>query len=1188
MADLKGFLDQHEIDVDALARIKHRLFVVGRFNRRPVLLDRPPEMYLFTNRPQSELPQQYLGLFSQKFGLRYENFIKALQPMMAERVLPGTFPVVVQYTPCEEDSKDSSVVIDMENYFFSRAIANTEQPAFDGNRNGTAPEIFGDGGKGIYRHIRTNLNLFCNFQPRTGELLDAFSALLSSCAMLHGLPAYAKGGALPGGILEKLVDFVYSSDLTADFSLDGIDFASRGWEEFLPRESSKRARESLVKVANTFRNVLVGAGDQHGDMRVAGVTVYQRAKDILDRKNKLTTEFRQAREAYTNLRQIVRSKVLLSMVLEWVFKAHYDLREVQCLADEDDQDKQVEKFILGKERHPGVKEPVKRATAQARHEFKKSLAENFERLIQAIIADDGEAVEGMESLPTEIRSLAEGLRQDKVRQKLLRGMAKASGDPQPFIESQKTILIDVLLPVLYQTPTMSLYDLRMLFRKEVQIAYLTTVTLDDKHQGIVRKVAQDFLPEFQRSIDDRTREIRNASSVQCDLLRNYIERIASRDMAKLIVDAQKRISCALTVIENTKLAPGEVRGASHIAPIFNANVGAAAKTQPGQRIVQAVRNLAADIAPREIEEWDVAKSLATKEKGERVTETVAEPGSSKAALAQSASVTVAAAVHSPADEHSRPHLEGSNSSSSETALPAVDPQSTETPSDELRTQVESMVKDFVTSSKSRPEIGDLVAAVSKKVQESPTIIDQAKEAIRVFHQILQVIYQCYRDNQDKKALVGLIERMTLANLMLSNQEALNLGKECSNLYPMLLDVIQNMDAENPDPRLFIRDFSLTNYFDNDVLGTPEGEDTSGITELRQLLRRQTIESLENTVSFISELHGIKHLMDSVGKDSRAEVIVVNATADEFLTWIDRDNLVGGHGNRQCLQSAFIRNGQQATACPGLVYMSDSAFSAQSLMESKMAWLSKLAATRLSDGGLRLIVPPICLSTGVQDSSDTWESNGLSLARIAEPSGPPDEPPPAPVVIVGPSPYLNRPGDVFGTWLPAGYLFAAHFLSAPEQMVKIYPTKAKDEGRFRVVGAGIGKMRPSLDRVLWGGQGDSYAFAVDFYLYMLLTVLATAENNIRVNSEQPTAASFFPFFTGHRDSGVKREDWKTSSALDRALLGSASYFSLEQDLSKEALRGVCLLHGAEQQIRAIGWFNKALEAARLPRHKGNAK
>lgn len=475
---------------------------------------------------------------------------------------------------------------------------------------------------------------------------------------------------------------------------------------------------------------------------------------------------------------------------------------------------------------------------------------------------------------------------------------------------------------------------------------------------------------------------------------------------------------------------------------------------------------------------------------------------------------------------------------------------------------------------------DLLEAIRVSAEADQKLVGKARDSVRIFSQILNVIYQRYRENQDKQSYMGRVERMTLANLLLSNQEALGLGGPASNLYTMLLDAVENMDPEMPDARAFIRDFSLTRYFDNDDLKkTPHKK--HGITDLRQTLNAQRVESLRNTVSFISELRGVKYLLDIVSKDNRAEVVVVNATADEFLDWMIRDNLTGGQQNsKQLLHSGFLVGAQRESACPGLIYMTDSAFPEG----GKGAWLDSLRHVNLIQGQERLIIPPICISTTGQNETDAWIAEGQALAASAAGGGPGQSPMPAAVLVVGPSPYMNRPGDLFPTYLPAGYVFAAHYLCQPEQRVHNRMLKAKDEGRFRIIGGGHGPIRGSLERVMWGGDAnDGYSFAADFYLYILLSVLATAQNNIQPEEARPAPEDFFPYFTYSKDIWQMNR-WESSRVLNPALIGSSKQFGLEQDENGRLRANMLLL--TEQgvlKIPDIRWFNEVLTRANLPRY-----
>src|SRR5215831_5978829 len=118
---LSEFLRDNDIDLDALERIRHRLFIVGRFNQRNTGAD--PDLYLFTNRP--DLSDRYKKNFKVVLDLNYDQFVKTLRPAIAERIeKEGRFPVVIQEVPQGNDALDGTCVIDTFNFFFQRAIAN--------------------------------------------------------------------------------------------------------------------------------------------------------------------------------------------------------------------------------------------------------------------------------------------------------------------------------------------------------------------------------------------------------------------------------------------------------------------------------------------------------------------------------------------------------------------------------------------------------------------------------------------------------------------------------------------------------------------------------------------------------------------------------------------------------------------------------------------------------------------------------------------------------------------------------------------------------------------------------------------------------------------------------------------------------------------------------------------------------
>ncbi len=121
------------------------------------------------------------------------------------------------------------------------------------------------------------------------------------------------------------------------------------------------------------------------------------------------------------------------------------------------------------------------------------------------------------------------------------------------------------------------------------------------------------------------------------------------------------------------------------------------------------------------------------------------------------------------------------------------------------------------------------------------------------------------------------------------------------------------------------------------------------------------------------------------------------------------------------------------------------------------------------------------------------------------------------------------------------------------------------------------------RVVGGDANDGYSFAADFYLYILLSVLATAQNIIQPEEARPAPEDFFPYFTYSKDIWQMNR-WESSRVLNPALIGSSKQFGLEQDENGRLRANMLLL--TEQgvlKIPDIRWFNEVLTRANLPRY-----
>lgn len=1167
------FLDDNMIDVTTLERIKHRLFIVGRFNQRNT--GPYPDLYLFKN-PNRSISGRYKENFKEVWPLRYESFVQALGPAIAERVIPGKIPMVLQVVPQGDDAVDGSSVIDIFNFFFQRADANSDQEAFQGSQPGLPRELLKDSerdrGKTIFKLIRNNLNLFSRFQPRTYELVEAISKLLGNCGMENNMPPYASGGALPAGFPERLIDYLYAEDSRKPFSAEGLEFGSEPWAEL---QRNERAREMFCNVVTAFRDELLAAGvEQFNDFRFKGKTLNEQARRVL--KEDLMKDFRRARDAFNGLRQILRSKVLLSMVLEWLLQAYYEIDDVKALggeANDDAKDRAVEKAILYKSVENDLAKPVKRASPEERRKFKLALTENFEFLLKAILAKDDAAAALINKLPQALQSLAQEVRRDRDRKRVLAGISGSdlgSDYEKAFIEASKVVLLDVLCPTLFQIPMLSEHMLRQFFRQETMAAYLTAVFLANDSQDAVRKIAEDHIELFQSKIDNATQSIRDTGELQQRLLGSFLDVLAKPEIQRRLKEGLHVLSEAHTILEHATFGarPGQEPGAGKISAIF---------PDPAYRESSALEQTG-------IRDEDVTKPLqkVVEEQVERIVEKAAAAASggarAQAGAAPHAGAASEAASFPPGGGAADRGLNG-GADKKATAGAAGAPEESPSRRSDIEQNAEEKVNsvlarlfpDGTPTNLKQSQVTKVVSDATEQLTQDGEFLAGVKGDVRAFEQALYLIYQRYNENAEKKTFRNRVERLTLINMMLLFQKDLGLGQVCSNLYHLLLDLIQHLDPENPDPKAFLAEKSLTVYFDNAVLAD------GGITRLRETLDAQAHLNLQSTVDFVSELKGVKYLIDAVANDREAEIIVINATAGEFLNWLRTDNLLDDRAGKMRLVSGnLVTNAQnsQKSIQPGLVYLTDIAFTGT----SKGVFIDNLSQFQMREGDLSLLLPPLCISTPMRQQD--WIKQGRDWAMKAKEA-------PAPVVIVGPASFMNRPDDAFKTYLPAGYLFAAHFLCRPDQKIQNEFVPVQSSGRFRVIGFGAADMRESLDRVLWGeSQADSYAFAVDFYLYIVLTVMATAVRRGGALYKAVEEGQFYEWLHYVEGATLNPKPWQSTRALNKTLLGGdALRFAMELSEDFTELLSVSLKptekKGLRLAVRDIGWFNRARKNAGIP-------
>ncbi|HKJ85750.1 MAG TPA: hypothetical protein VKA06_06720, partial [Spirochaetia bacterium] len=458
---LKSEIEKFNVDMDAIARIRKRVFVVGRFNQHRQV-DNEPGIYLFSNR--SDLSPGYLRNFTAHSTLDYESFVEALQPAIAEKVEYGKrHPLIVQGIPGSEEDLETSFVIDLFNYFFDRAVRHSDQPEFRTDHSDSDPELLQreerERGKGILQQVRRDLRSFSRFQHRNGELVEEAAKVIAKCSGVNGLPAYAYAGALPGGFPEALIDFLYSEEQYAKFDATELEFTGE-WAT-LANDDSARAR--FEDVVTAFRDAAIDWEHLRFAEMFAGQPLHAQVRTS-DRA--LLDEFRKARAAVNRLRQILRSKVLLSMILEWVIESLNDLPSVREI-DADDKharNEQMGRAILEEWESNGLARPVKRPSREERRRFEAELCAGFEDVVRGIVVEGEEASSDVVSgLSEELRELVATLRKDTGTVDALRMMAGSDGDGDrvgAFVDANQTVLRDVMCPTLFRTPLVSPTALR--------------------------------------------------------------------------------------------------------------------------------------------------------------------------------------------------------------------------------------------------------------------------------------------------------------------------------------------------------------------------------------------------------------------------------------------------------------------------------------------------------------------------------------------------------------------------------------------------------------------------------------------------------------------------------------------------------------------------------------------------------
>ena len=155
------------------------------------------------------------------------------------------------------------------------------------------------------------------------------------------------------------------------------------------------------------------------------------------------------------LRQIMRSKVLLSMVVEWILGDLKDLPGVRDLpANTKQQNVAIERAILHDWKDVGLAKPIRRPAKDERRDFTKSMSDSFDELMKTIlIADEKErekAIKG--NLTKEFQELARELLEDNQKIESIRMVTNFEDNEKytAFKGAMEVVFMDLISPKLYK------------------------------------------------------------------------------------------------------------------------------------------------------------------------------------------------------------------------------------------------------------------------------------------------------------------------------------------------------------------------------------------------------------------------------------------------------------------------------------------------------------------------------------------------------------------------------------------------------------------------------------------------------------------------------------------------------------------------------------------------------------------
>jgi hypothetical protein len=1025
--------------------------------------------------------------------LNYKSFIDVIGPTLTEN--HGAVKVTANeslpfFTILSQQKNttpgNTSYKIDPYNYFFLRAISSTKHDFFLQNRKKDAPInnlIDETPGITIFRQMQASLQNFCAFQSRNFDLIRSFTQLLVANAGYGGIPVnFADGAELPVNFVPLFVDYLYQEG-PHDFNTSLLDFsADTVWQVAVEESNKPTFLYTLKRLVTVYKESLLRQGDTTTETTIPGL-------DLRELSNLANTDLKKAfiasRESYNILRQITRSKVLLSMVLHWAVEYFNTLPSAVAASKGVQRSQAIENAI--NEGSDGLAAPINKLPGDMKvddliNDFKLS----FPILIAYVNDPSLEKTQmAFQALSSFAQTIGDSILKDQQKTESIRLIMKI--EPQQrasLLKSIESFLTDVVIPRLFKEPGLTSQELLRKYKEYESDLFLTSAILEIADGA---DIGQFF---------DMDQALSSKEKVLGDLITGIVKFLVQPQVQKNIADARQTLINYGT-LRNLGMADNKKFGIGWEVPMLPAKENAYETSV---------------LDPRKKEQIGLLNYKSPERQQEIKLLLLAEP-----------------------QDIIEDGLEKSNGNLSLA----------------LKSYVNDDNEDKLT--------------VSRKIE---TIVEND---VKIYFRSLSKIYARYASPDQFSSFKRKVEALTLAKLLLLQKDELGLGKEGTNLYDLLLDMVEMLNGAEPNLKEFFARHSLTKYIRQSIFS----HNGLGFTALTTALKNQAETSLKNVMQYVSELQGIKYLFDFVSKENKeAEIIVINGDSNDFIDWLTA-NLKNPNANLLNPQNLVKQNNPDKPDdkyFPAVIFMTNLAFNKNGWNDTfseKENFVKKLgpeAKTLLRDGSITSIIPPICLDTSVIDPANNkgWITEGNSLDRAAQNAI-------APILIVGPSLALNDEKDPFHTTLSSGYVFCAHLLAkGSKQQLTLTNVNAQPTGRFQNIGKGNAGVTITTQNIIGALDMDNqqYAFAADYYLYLIALVAGFIRHS--GNQHRMVAQTFWDDFYSYFYYD-QQNNFRNSSLLDNAMIyGSMSDWSFDNNLANRApLQFV--KHFTDKQKREVKLF-----------------